>query len=577
MGCLALALLTPAPLRIQVSAAHSDPSRDVVNRLTLVVHNASETPLTPHFSTDDAGQASAFWTVTSGPSTIRPHTSARIVLSVPAGGRGPANNTPFLVQAVSDAPADDQHKSAVRAVGPNRIKLVRPARRGSPTDGGSRIAALDGLRACAALSVLAYHVLSWSGLTQGGGDHALASGLKGGVALFFVISGFVLLAPSVRALRDGADPPSPVVFLRRRAARILPAYWLALTIWLLVAAGAGAGLPGAGRGADLWRYYLLAQTYDPGTVAGGLGVAWTLCIEVAFYILVVALTLALSMVIARRRRSADARRWAGPMLGAVTGMVAVAWIIRFGFTGSLIARVPGAAIVAASGLPASLDWFALGIGLAVLVAWMETLPRGGPQLTPRLRRLTAIIGTGLLGASFTVQGGDLYLPLDSFAAHVLLGLGSALLVLTAVVPGDGRRPALLASRPMRWLGEISFGVYLYHLPALLLARRALLGLPSDPTRLVALPGPQVVLLTVATLARRDRPRGGELVRGRAARPAVRGPGADRAGRFRSPSAAGLTDARAMPAGGPASKNHRTPRSPLNLSAITADAVLSPWD
>ncbi len=104
IGCLALALLTPAPLRIQVSAAHSDPVSDVVDRLTLQVHNESGTPLVPHFSTDDGGQASAFWTIVSGPSTIRPHASARVVLSVPAGGRGPSNGARFLVQAVSDGP-----------------------------------------------------------------------------------------------------------------------------------------------------------------------------------------------------------------------------------------------------------------------------------------------------------------------------------------------------------------------------------------------------------------------------------------------------------------------------------------
>ncbi len=53
---------------------------------------------------------------------------------------------------------------------------------------------------------------------------------------------------------------------------------------------------------------------------------------------------------------------------------------------------------------------------------------------------------------------------------------------------------------MTWLGEVSFGVYLYHLPVLLLIRRTLLGLPSDPNRIVALPAGQVLLLAVAAFA-----------------------------------------------------------------------------
>ena len=102
--CLALALGTPAPLQIRIAAAHSDPVRDVVTRLTLVVTNRTGAAVTPHFSIDATGQASAFWTRRAGPAAIGPGTTARVTLGAPGGGRGLGNGTPFLVQAVSDGP-----------------------------------------------------------------------------------------------------------------------------------------------------------------------------------------------------------------------------------------------------------------------------------------------------------------------------------------------------------------------------------------------------------------------------------------------------------------------------------------
>ena len=361
---------------------------------------------------------------------------------------------------------------------------------------GGRNAELDGLRACAALSVLAYHVASWSGLTQGPGLETVASALKGGVALFFVISGYVLFLPAARCLRDGTPPRSPSSFLIRRAARIAPAYWVALGLWLALAAVSGAGLPSGPRSAELWRYFLFAQIYSSGTIPGGLGVAWTLCIEVTFYVLLVVLIASLAHAVGRNA-AAGARRWAGPTMLAAGGLFGIACVVRLGFAGSLFARIRTVHLVGASALPASLDWFALGIGLAVVVARIEragVIERGR---IARMRPLARGLAVVLLLASIPVQGGDLYLPLDSLAAHLLLGIGSALLVLGAVLPDSAPRRTLLGSAPVAWLGRISYGIYLYHLPAILLTRRLVLGLPSNPTHISALPVGSVILLTLA--------------------------------------------------------------------------------
>ena len=77
----------------------------------------------------------------------------------------------------------------------------------------------------------------------------------------------------------GKPRPSTSRYLRRRALRILPAYWFALT--------ALAIFPGiVGPFSDeWWRYYFFLQLYDARTLGLGIPVAWTLCVEVTFYLL----------------------------------------------------------------------------------------------------------------------------------------------------------------------------------------------------------------------------------------------------------------------------------------------------
>ena len=99
---------------------------------------------------------------------------------------------------------------------------------------------IDGLRAFAAIAVLLTHVSIYSGLVAAGGDAArYAQRLEVGVAIFFVISGFVLYRPFLQARLDARELPRVGRYASRRALRIVPAYWLALTV-----AAVGFSLPG---------------------------------------------------------------------------------------------------------------------------------------------------------------------------------------------------------------------------------------------------------------------------------------------------------------------------------------------
>src|SRR3954453_10478650 len=137
-----------------------------------------------------------------------------------------------------------------------------------------REATVDGLHALAALAVLVYHVALMCVGTER--PHAwLVLTLNDGVAVFFVLSGYLLYRPFAAAHAAGRPRPSTRTFAVRRLARILPAYWIALAFF-------GLGLREVFTD-DWWRYFGLLQIYDERTVLSALGPAWSLCVELSFY------------------------------------------------------------------------------------------------------------------------------------------------------------------------------------------------------------------------------------------------------------------------------------------------------
>jgi peptidoglycan/LPS O-acetylase OafA/YrhL len=354
--------------------------------------------------------------------------------------------------------------------------------------------------------VLGYHVLALTGHTQAGSWAPVASQLKAGVAVFFVISGFVLYLPYARAIRDGDPLPSRSNFARRRAVRILPAYWVALTLWAAVLAASGAALASSFPSSDWWRFYGLVQSYQSATMIRGLGVAWSVCVEVGFYIVLPGLAWLMARL-AAHARSRVGRQEATTQLLAVAALAAASVELRFALSGSVIAHVPISDTVLATTLPALFGWFAIGLGLAVVAADWE-VGRDRLRALADLARRPAwcwLAAVGLYGAALLIQRDDLFLPLYGAGAFVLVGLAAGLLVLPAIpsTEAPARLPLLgvLGSRVMVWLGTVSYGIFLYHLPALYLlralwARRFL----ADPNQIIALGPLETIGLLLATAA-----------------------------------------------------------------------------
>jgi len=136
----------------------------------------------------------------------------------------------------------------------------------------------DGLRALAVIGVIACHVAFVTGATVQTryGDYLAHPDLA--PALFFFISGFLLYRVYVAGNFAGRAPMPVGAFWWRRVLRIIPAYWLALTVLIIA-----FGLPVSGPH-DIVVYYGLVQIYDTHRFLGAIPQAWTLCVEVSFYL-----------------------------------------------------------------------------------------------------------------------------------------------------------------------------------------------------------------------------------------------------------------------------------------------------
>ena len=127
----------------------------------------------------------------------------------------------------------------------------------------------------AVLSIVVYHVAYATGANLDPTVGPLLSRLHVGVAIFFVVSGFLLYRPFLAARRGMGPPVGTGGYLRRRLLRIVPAYWAALTLLAI-----WPGLPGVFTG-DWWIYYGFLQVYPTETYLQGIGPAWSLATEMS--------------------------------------------------------------------------------------------------------------------------------------------------------------------------------------------------------------------------------------------------------------------------------------------------------
>jgi peptidoglycan/LPS O-acetylase OafA/YrhL len=319
---------------------------------------------------------------------------------------------------------------------------------------------MDSLRAIAALSVLVTHTGFLSGANQSTWYGDYTARLDIGVTIFFLLSGFLLYRPFVSARFGERGRPRIRDYTRRRLLRILPAYWLALSVLAF-----WPGLQQMWEPHD-WVYYGLVQVYFPDWMPGGILPAWSLAVEIAFYAALPLVVLLMERPFMGRTRGAKIRSELAMM--AVLALAAIVFrvIVRTGDPG-----VPDSNLYFT--LLGNFDWFVLGMGLAlasVLTAGMER-PPAPVRLVERWPSLAWLAAAVLFWAIATQMGitaefPQVYTNAEWLWEHLFYGAIAFLLLLPAVF-GDslgGIPRAILRNRVLAWLGLISYGIFLWHHP-----------------------------------------------------------------------------------------------------------------
>jgi peptidoglycan/LPS O-acetylase OafA/YrhL len=296
---------------------------------------------------------------------------------------------------------------------------------------------LDGLRALAAVGIAALHVgfytqKPWTSAAPG----TLFGGLRLGVVMFFVLSAFLLSLPWIAAARGERAAPDVTRYLVRRLARVLPAYYLALALAAVLLAGTGS--PRMPSAHDVPLMLVLVQNWSASAHGALVPPSWTLCAELAFYLVLPLIGLVFC-------------RWAAtaPRQLAACGCIALASILfnaaieLFSLPGHWHGTFPSVAYA-----------FALGVAAASVAT----------RLRPSRRARAGLLVCGWVAVIADVGAHvALGVPGVWFWRDLPAAIGFAA-VIVAVAAGPAR---VLGSPTLRWLAARSYGIYLFHYPVLL--------------------------------------------------------------------------------------------------------------
>jgi peptidoglycan/LPS O-acetylase OafA/YrhL len=308
------------------------------------------------------------------------------------------------------------------------------------SDGKAHLPALSGVRALAALMVLALH--TGQNFPNPLVNNALVAHGYLGVDLFFILSGFIIAHVYLQKLVP-LRPRPLCIFMWHRFVRLFPAHaavLLGLIVLVISARSAGITLnePRAWEFRDLPWHFLMIHAWGVTDYAGWNGPSWSVSTEWFAYLLFPAIAVA---ALRLPRRAALPLAFASLLIGAVIFNLA-GWRLGWAWLG-----------------PPALIRVTVEFICGVLLYRAVQIDRTG--LSPGL-------SDGLAFGSVLALCVGVFAPLDDFLLIALL----AILIVGVSGPGVGVS-AVFGYRPVVWLGEISYSIYLIHAPVVLVLRHGL--------------------------------------------------------------------------------------------------------
>lgn len=342
-----------------------------------------------------------------------------------------------------------------------------PAPGSKPTAPSLHFPMIDVLRGFAAVTVIVYHViehLKWEAFPSTGPAVWFRLGWMS-VDLFFVISGFVITLSAVRGISKSRSKRE---YLRRRLTRIVPLHYLTCLIYVVFVMPAMLSMQRIGF--HLWTHAAFVHNWHPATQGSINGVNWSLGVEMQFYLIVM---LAAGWL-ARVRPAV----LVGTCLGTAWAWRAGAYFLFRGET----AFGANLTWVYTSQVFGMLDFFGWGGALALLLA-------NDPDGSFRRRWIDRWWIPASAAALVAWPAMRIYWPNASYwdnPAMVVLWRSAMALVWALVIAaacglGSGRIARWAA--PLRYLGTISYGLYLWHLPVIDSLKKT--ALPYAPERFLA--------------------------------------------------------------------------------------------
>lgn len=353
------------------------------------------------------------------------------------------------------------------------------------------IAVLDGVRALAFLIVIVLHMGNMTSALRLWDEHAnpfvsaLINAGFSGVTLFFVLSGFLLFLPYAQSLLSQKRWPSAKIFYIRRIFRIFPLYYFSLFVILLLG---HREYFNPSMWGNLWPF--LTFTMGFWTSQPIDGPYWTLAVEFQYYVLLPLIALA----IAGATCWLPAKRRFGGVVGSllfmlVCGVAMRSWSYYYSAYPQATFLVPRPAwnifmniVFGQDGR--YLDDFAVGMLIATFYIFVQNSPQK-EQYQRLVRRLVyGLMGFSLafllLGAlrHYVVLTGYVWpiaphlVEMPSWLAELWFGLGYGCLVL-AVLFADprGLLQRFFAWNPLRWLGLLTYSLYIWHVPIIVYMQR----------------------------------------------------------------------------------------------------------